>query len=84
MLVRRGDLERRLGAQLLTLMDGLEPRRNVVVIGATNAPEVLDEALRRPGRFDRVLFVAPPDQAARAAIIRSVRPRRRRRWHLRR
>ncbi|HEY0303990.1 MAG TPA: AAA family ATPase, partial [Longimicrobiales bacterium] len=48
-----GEVERRVVAQLLTLMDGLEPRANVVVIGATNRVDALDEALRRPGRFDR-------------------------------
>src|SRR5690606_35863793 len=48
-----GEVERRVVAQLLTLMDGLEARQNVVVIGATNRLDAIDEALRRPGRFDR-------------------------------
>ncbi|HCY02411.1 MAG TPA: hypothetical protein DHU71_05685, partial [Erythrobacter sp.] len=48
-----GEAEKRLVAQLLTLMDGLEARSNLVVIAATNRPDAIDEALRRPGRFDR-------------------------------
>ncbi|MEM1417953.1 MAG: CDC48 family AAA ATPase [Myxococcota bacterium] len=61
--------ERRLVAQLLTLMDGLEPRQNVVVIGATNRKDALDEALRRPGRFDRELTVGVPTVAGRREIL---------------
>src|SRR3546814_13359689 len=49
----QGETEKRLVAQLLTLLDGLEPRQNLVVIAAPNRPEALDEALRRPRRFDR-------------------------------
>jgi transitional endoplasmic reticulum ATPase len=64
-----GEVERRLVAQLLTLMDGLAPRQNVVVIGATNRPESVDEALRRPGRFDRELVVGVPDAAGRLQIL---------------
>src|SRR5688572_28379054 len=56
-----GEVERRVVAQLLTLMDGLEPRTNVVVIGATNRVDALDEALRRPGRFDREIVIGVPD-----------------------
>mgnify|MGYP003582289035 FL=1 len=64
-----GEAERRLVAQLLTLMDGLEPRQNLVVIAATNRPEALDEALRRPGRFDREIIIGVPDQAGRREIL---------------
>lgn len=64
-----GETERRVVAQLLTLMDGLEPRQNVVVIGATNRAEALDEALRRPGRFDREIVVGVPDQEGRRQIL---------------
>jgi transitional endoplasmic reticulum ATPase len=65
----RGDTERRTVAQLLALMDGLKPRRNVIVIGATNLPDSLDEALRRPGRFDREIAVGVPDRAGRRDIL---------------
>src|SRR6476646_1855362 len=51
-----GEAEKRLVAQLLTLLDGIEPRQNTVVIAATNRPEAIDEALRRPGRFDREIL----------------------------
>jgi transitional endoplasmic reticulum ATPase len=61
--------ERRLVAQLLTLMDGLEARGNVVVIAATNIPDTLDPALRRPGRFDRELAIGVPDRAGRREIL---------------
>jgi transitional endoplasmic reticulum ATPase len=64
-----GEAERRLVAQLLTLMDGLQPRQNVMVIGATNRVESLDEALRRPGRFDRELILGVPDQKGRREIL---------------
>src|SRR5690606_4470855 len=64
-----GEVERRIVAQLLTLMDGLEPRQNVVVIGATNRVDALDEALRRPGRFDREIVIGVPDQAGRREIL---------------
>ncbi len=64
-----GEVERRIVAQLLTLMDGLEPRQNVVVIGATNRPNALDEALRRPGRFDREIVIGVPDMAGRREIL---------------
>ncbi len=64
-----GEAERRLVAQLLTLMDGLEPRQNLIVIAATNRPEAIDEALRRPGRFDREIIIGVPDQAGRREIL---------------
>lgn len=64
-----GEVERRVVAQLLTLMDGLEPRQNVVVIGATNRVDALDEALRRPGRFDREIVIGVPDTDGRRQIL---------------
>ena len=65
----QGEAEKRLVAQLLTLMDGLESRVNLVVIAATNRPEAIDEALRRPGRFDREIIVGVPDVAGRREIL---------------
>jgi cell division protease FtsH len=56
--------------QILTEMDGFSPRESVIVLGATNRPEVLDSALLRPGRFDRRVVVSPPDRAGREAILR--------------
>src|SRR5690625_568424 len=64
-----GEVERRVVAQLLTLMDGLEPRQSVVVIGATNRIDGVDEALRRPGRFDREIVVGVPDVEGRQEIL---------------
>lgn len=64
-----GETEKRLVAQLLTLMDGLEARTNLVVIAATNRPEAIDEALRRPGRFDREIIVGVPDERGRREIL---------------
>jgi transitional endoplasmic reticulum ATPase len=64
-----GEAEKRLVAQLLTLMDGLEPRQNLVVIAATNRPEAIDEALRRPGRFDREIVIGVPDENGRREIL---------------
>jgi len=64
-----GETERRVVAQLLTLMDGLSTRGHVVVIGATNRPDALDEALRRPGRFDREIVIGVPDIVGRREII---------------
>ena len=64
-----GEAEKRLVAQLLTLMDGLEPRANLVVIAATNRPEAIDEALRRPGRFDREIVIGVPDERGRREIL---------------
>ncbi|MFC0408952.1 CDC48 family AAA ATPase [Roseomonas elaeocarpi] len=65
----RGEVERRIVAQLLTLMDGLEPRQNVVVIAATNRVDAIDEALRRPGRFDREIVIGVPDEPGRRAQL---------------
>jgi transitional endoplasmic reticulum ATPase len=65
----QGETEKRLVAQLLTLMDGLEARANLVVIAATNRPEALDEALRRPGRFDREIIIGVPDERGRREIL---------------
>jgi transitional endoplasmic reticulum ATPase len=64
-----GEAEKRLVAQLLTLLDGMQPRQNTVVIAATNRPEALDEALRRPGRLDREIIVGVPDQPGRREIL---------------
>src|SRR6185295_436560 len=64
-----GEAEKRLVAQLLTLLDGIEPRANLVVIAATNRPEALDEALRRPGRLDREIVVGVPDEPGRREIL---------------
>jgi transitional endoplasmic reticulum ATPase len=64
-----GETEKRLVAQLLTLLDGLEPRQNLVVIAATNRPEAIDEALRRPGRFDREIVIGVPDEGGRREIL---------------
>jgi transitional endoplasmic reticulum ATPase len=64
-----GEAEKRLVAQLLTLLDGIQPRQNTVVIAATNRPEALDEALRRPGRLDREIVVGVPDQPGRREIL---------------
>jgi len=57
-------------SQFLTEMDGLEILTNVVVIGATNRPDIIDPALLRPGRFDRILYVPPPDRESRIQIIK--------------
>ncbi len=65
-----GEVERRVVAQLLTMMDGLNTRGNVVVIGATNRPNSLDEALRRPGRFDREITFGVPDQQGRLEVLK--------------
>ncbi len=62
--------EKRIVAQLLTSMDGLKSRGQVVVMAATNRPEDIDEALRRPGRFDRELCINPPDEEGRKEILR--------------
>ncbi|HEX5405713.1 MAG TPA: AAA family ATPase [Pseudonocardiaceae bacterium] len=61
----------RVVAALLTELDGVQPVRDVVVLGATNRPELVDPALLRPGRLERVVYVPPPDAEARAAILRS-------------
>ncbi|MBI4702014.1 MAG: CDC48 family AAA ATPase [Deltaproteobacteria bacterium] len=65
----QGEVEKRVVAQLLALMDGLEGRGQIVVIGATNLPNSLDPALRRPGRFDREIELGIPDAAARREIL---------------
>lgn len=62
-------VERRVVAQLLALMDGLESRGQLIVIGATNIPNILDPALRRPGRFDREITIGIPDRNSRRAIL---------------
>ncbi|HOU70384.1 MAG TPA: CDC48 family AAA ATPase [Methanothrix sp.] len=64
-----GEVERRVVAQLLSLMDGLKERKNVIVIGSTNRPEALDMALRRPGRFDREIELGVPDMQGRMEIF---------------
>jgi transitional endoplasmic reticulum ATPase len=64
-----GDVEKRVVAQLLALMDGLKGRGQVIVIGATNLPNSLDPALRRPGRFDREIVIGIPDAKAREEIL---------------
>jgi len=64
-----GEVERRVVAQMLTLMDGMQGRDNVVVIGATNRRDALDPALRRPGRFDREIEIGVPDRDGRQEIM---------------
>jgi transitional endoplasmic reticulum ATPase len=65
----QGEVEKRVVAQLLALMDGLEARGQIIVIGATNLPNLLDPALRRPGRFDREIEIAIPDATSRGEIL---------------
>jgi transitional endoplasmic reticulum ATPase len=65
-----GEVEKRVVAQLLSLMDGFVSRGQVIVIGATNIPEVLDPALRRPGRFDREIEIGVPNNQARLQILK--------------
>ncbi len=64
-----GEVERRVVAQLLALMDGLEARGDVIVIAATNRPDAIDPALRRPGRFDREIEIGVPDREGRKEIL---------------
>ena len=64
-----GEVERRVVSQLLTMMDGLKSRGKVVVIGATNRPNSIDPALRRPGRFDREVEISVPDKSERLSIL---------------
>ncbi len=64
-----GEVERRVVAQLLALMDGMESRGKVVVIGATNRPDALDPALRRPGRFDREIEIGVPNRQSRFEVL---------------
>ncbi len=66
----RGEVERRVVAQLLALMDGLKSRGKIVVIAATNVPNILDPALRRPGRFDRELEIGVPNKEGRLNILK--------------
>ncbi len=65
----QGEVEKRIVAQLLTLMDGLEARGNIIVIGATNREEDIDMALRRPGRFDREIAIGVPDKEGRKEVL---------------
>ena len=64
-----GDVEKRVVAQLLALMDGLNRRQNLIVIAATNIPNALDPALRRPGRFDREISIPIPDRNGRREVL---------------
>lgn len=64
-----GEVERRVVAQLLTLMDGLKGRGKVIVIAATNRPDAVDSAMRRPGRFDREIVIGVPDRNGRKEIL---------------
>jgi transitional endoplasmic reticulum ATPase len=64
-----GDVEKRIVSQLLTLMDGIQSRGKLVVIGATNRPNAIDPALRRPGRFDREIDIGIPDEQGRLDIL---------------
>ncbi len=66
----QGEVERRVVSQLLTMMDGLKSRGKVVVIGATNRPNSIDPALRRPGRFDREVEISVPDKPGRHSILK--------------
>jgi len=66
----QGETEKRIVSQLLTLMDSLKPSSNVMVIGATNRPNVIESALRRPGRFDRELEIPIPDEDGRHEILK--------------
>ena len=66
----RGDVEKRVVAQLLSLMDGMKNRGKVIVIAATNMPNTLDMALRRPGRFDREIEIGVPDKEGRLEILK--------------
>ncbi|MBW3583374.1 MAG: CDC48 family AAA ATPase [Euryarchaeota archaeon] len=65
----QGEVERRVVSQMLTLMDGLKGRGKVIVIGATNRPDSIDQALRRPGRFDREIEIGVPDREGRLEIL---------------
>src|SRR2546426_1203892 len=64
-----GEVERRVVAQLLSLMDGMSARGNIIVIGATNRPNSIDPALRRPGRFDREIEIGVPDKLGRYEVL---------------
>ncbi len=65
-----GEVERRVVSQLLTMMDGLQSRGKVIVIAATNRPNAVDPALRRPGRFDREIEVGVPDKSGRLSVLK--------------
>ena len=65
-----GEVEKRIVSQLLTLMDGMKSRGQVVIIGATNRPNSIDPALRRFGRFDREIDIGVPDQVGRMEVLR--------------
>ena len=65
----QGEVERRVVAQLLTLLDGLQARGQVIVIAATNRPDAIDQALRRPGRFDREIEIGIPDRDGRKEVL---------------
>lgn len=65
----QGEVEKRTVSQLLTLMDGINSRGNVVVIGATNRPNSIDPALRRFGRFDREIHIGVPDDLGRLEVL---------------
>lgn len=64
------DVSERVLIQLLTEMDGMESAKHVIVIAATNRPDVIDTALMRPGRFDHLVLVSVPNEAAREEILR--------------
>ena len=64
-----GEVERRVVSQLLSLMDGLEGRGEVIIVAATNRPNAIDPALRRPGRFDREIEIKVPDKIGREEIL---------------
>lgn len=66
----KGEVERRVVAQLLSMMDGLKSRGKVVVIAATNVPNILDPALRRPGRFDREIVIGVPSREGREGVLK--------------
>ncbi len=66
----KGEVEKRVVAQLLAIMDGLQARGKVIVIAATNIPNVLDPALRRPGRFDREIEIGVPNEQGRLAVLK--------------
>jgi transitional endoplasmic reticulum ATPase len=63
------EVERRMVSQLLTLMDGMGQRGQVIVVAATNRPDAIDPALRRPGRFDREIEIGVPSRGARKMIL---------------
>jgi transitional endoplasmic reticulum ATPase len=65
----QGEVERRVVSQMLTLMDGLKGRGRLIVIGATNRPDSIDPALRRPGRFDREIEIGVPDREGRSEVL---------------